>query len=176
MSELDLKSLLCAREFFASGRAWRVEVGTFAGLCEIHTALFGDVYEFAGKLREQNISKGGFRFANSLYLKEVVAAVEKMSEGSFEEIVEKYVEMNVAHPFLEGNGRSGRIWLDLMLKRRLGKMVDWACVDKVRYLQAMERSVVNDLELRFLLEANLSSEFSLEWIFKGVEQSYFYEV
>jgi cell filamentation protein len=123
-----------------------------------------------------NISKGGFRFANSLYLDAALAAIEKMPEGSFEEIVAKYVEMNIAHPFMEGNGRATRIWLDLILKARLGKVVDWQRVDKDLYLQAMERSPINDLELRFLLSSALTEEVdNREIIFKGIEQSYYYE-
>jgi cell filamentation protein len=123
-----------------------------------------------------NISKGGFRFVNSLYLDAALAAIEKMPEGSFEEIIAKYVEMNIAHPFMEGNGRATRIWLDLILKARLGKVVDWQRVDKDLYLQAMERSPINDLELRFLLSSALTEEVdNREIIFKGIEQSYYYE-
>lgn len=143
---------------------------------EIHKALFDGLYDFAGQIRDKNISKGGFRFANSMYLKEVLAAVEKMPENTFEEIIAKYVEMNVAHPFLEGNGRCTRIWLDMMLKKHLGKVVEWAKIDKEQYLQAMERSPINDLELRFLIQPNLTDRVDdREMIFKGIERSYYYE-
>ena len=143
---------------------------------DIHKALFDGLYDFAGKIRELNIAKGNFRFANSLYLKEVLAAVEKMPEDTFENIVAKYVEMNVAHPFMEGNGRSTRIWLDMILKKRLNKVINWANIDKEQYLQAMERSPINDLELRFLLQPNLTDKVNdIEVIFKGIEQSYYYE-
>lgn len=143
---------------------------------EIHKALFDGLYDFAGQIRDKNISKGGFRFANSMYLKEVLAAVEKMPENTFEEIIAKYVEMNVAHPFLEGNGRCTRIWLDMMLKKHLGKVVEWAKIDKEQYLQAMERSPINDLELRFLILPNLTDRVDdREMIFKGIERSYYYE-
>jgi cell filamentation protein len=123
-----------------------------------------------------NISKGGFRFANALYLKEILVKIEQMPEGSFEQIIAKYVEMNIAHPFMEGNGRAMRIWLDMLLKHRLGKVVNWQYVDKTLYLQAMERSPVNDLELRVLLQENLTDQVNdREVIFKGIEQSYYYE-
>jgi cell filamentation protein len=145
-------------------------------LQQIHKALFAGLYDFAGEIRTKNIAKGGFRFANALYLQQVLAVVEKMPETTFEEIIAKYVEMNVAHPFMEGNGRSTRIWLDMILKARLGKVVDWQQVDKDLYLQAMERSPINDLELRFLLTPALTSDVNnREIIFKGIEQSYYYE-
>lgn len=146
------------------------------GLQQIHHYLFNGLYEFAGKIREQNISKGHFRFANALYLKEALGKIEQMPEDTFENIINKYVEMNIAHPFLEGNGRSTRIWLDLVLKKNLGKVVNWQNVDKTQYLQAMERSPINDLEIRFLLQANLTDDVNnREIIFKGIEQSYYYE-
>lgn len=175
-NDINKKSLENAKQLFLSGELDRIEVGTAKGLRDIHAALFGELYDFAGQIRTKNISKGGFRFANSLYLKEVLAAVEKMPENTFEEIIAKYVEMNVAHPFMEGNGRSTRIWLDMMLKKRLGVVVNWAGIDKEQYLQAMERSPVNDLELRFLIQPNLTDRVNdRDVIFKGIEQSYYYE-
>lgn len=152
-----------------------VEVGTVSGLRQIHQILFNGLYDFAGKLREQNISKGNFRFANALYLPEILAKIDTMPMSTFDEIIDKYIELNIAHPFLEGNGRSSRIWLDLILKQKLGKVVDWAKVDKALYLQAMERSPVNALELKTLLSHNLTSDFSQANIFKGLETSYYYE-
>ena len=165
-----------ALELFESGMLDKLEAGTFKTLQAIHKQLFMDIYDFAGKVRSVNIAKGGFRFANTLYLDAALAAVERMPEETFEHIIEKYVEMNVCHPFMEGNGRSTRIWLDMMLKRSLGKVVNWQYVDKDQYLSAMERSPVNDLELRFLLSQNLTSDTeNREVIFKGIEQSYYYE-
>jgi cell filamentation protein len=176
MKNIDAESLAKALDLFTSGEIDSVEVGTVRGLQQIHRALFGGLYDFAGEIRTKNISKGNFRFANSLYLKEALAAIEKMPEGTFEEIVAKYVEMNVAHPFMEGNGRATRIWLDLILKKQLHKVVDWQRVDKELYLQAMERSPINDLELRYLLSAALTEDINnREIIFKGIEQSYYYE-
>lgn len=138
--------------------------------------MFDGLYDFAGKVRTQNISKGGFRFATALYLMEVLIKVEQMPENTVEEIIAKYVEMNIAHPFLEVNGRTMRMWLDIILKKRLKKVVNWQFVDKILYLQAMERSPINDLELRTLLLANLTCDINnQEIISKGIEQSYYYE-
>lgn len=174
--EIDARSLEQAKELFRSGRIREIEVGTVQGLQEIHKALFGGLYPFAGEIRTLNISKGTFRFAHALYLDAILPVIEQMPEDSFGSIVAKYVEMNVAHPFLEGNGRATRIWLDMMLLRRLGRVVEWGKVDKVLYLQAMERSPINDLELRTLLEPALTDRVNdREVIFKGLEQSYYYE-
>lgn len=173
---IDEKSLNNAKNLFVSGKIDQIEVGTVKGLQDIHKALFDGLYDFAGEIRTLNIAKGNFRFANCLYIKEVLAAVETMPENTFEEIIAKYVEMNVAHPFMEGNGRSMRIWLDMILKKRLAKVIEWEKINKIQYLQAMERSPINDLELRFLLQANLTDKIDdREVIFKGIEQSYYYE-
>ena len=176
VKDIDRQSLEQAKALFETGEISKVEVGTAKGLCDIHRWLFDGLYDFAGKIRTLNISKGGFRFANCLYLDAILPIIEKMPEGSFEEIIAKYVEMNIAHPFMEGNGRAARIWLDMMLKRSLGRVVDWQKVDKDVYLQAMERSPVNDLELRVLLQPALTDRTDdREIIFKGIEQSYYYE-
>lgn len=176
MKNLDKQSLKNAFRLFETGDINKIEIGTTKGLQQIHSYLFGDLLDFAGKIRTQNISKGGFRFANSLYLNEALAKIEQMPENTFDEIIAKYVEMNIAHPFLEGNGRTMRIWLDMILKKRLKKVVNWLMVDKVLYLQAMERSPVNDLEIRTLLFAQLTDDIdNKEIIFKGIEQSYYYE-
>lgn len=175
-NQINEESFENAKRLFVSGEIDRIEVGTTKGLRAIHKALFDRLYDFAGQIRTKNIAKGNFRFANSMYLNEVLAAVERMPERTFEEIIAKYVEINVAHPFMEGNGRSTRIWLDMMLKKNLGMVVDWAKIDKTQYLQAMERSPINDLELRFLIQPNLTDKVNdREVIFKGIEQSYYYE-
>ncbi len=175
-NNIDKLNIEKAFKLFESGDINNIEVGTTKGLQQIHAYLFGDLYELAGKIRTLNISKGNFRFANTLYLNEVLSAVEKMPEKTFKEIIAKYVEMNIVHPFLEGNGRAMRIWLDLILKKRLKKVVDWQKIDKIQYLQAMERSPINDLELCALLEPNLTDKIKdREIIFKGIEQSYYYE-
>jgi cell filamentation protein len=176
MKNIDKQSLENAYRLFESGDINRIEIGTTKSLQELHKYLFDGLYDFAGKIRTQNISKGGFRFATALYLNEILAKVELMPENTFEEIIAKYVEMNIAHPFMEGNGRTMRIWLDLVLKANLKKVVNWQFVDKTLYLQAMERSPINDLELRTLLFANLTDDVdNREIIFKGIEQSYYYE-
>ena len=133
------------------------------------------MYDFAGQIREKNISKGNFRFANTLYLEDILKKIETMKENTLDDIINKYVEMNIAHPFLDGNGRTMRIWLDLILKKRLNKIVNWENIDKKLYLQAMERSPINTLEIKTLIENNLTDNFSLETYFKGVETSYYYE-
>lgn len=174
--KIDELSLEKAKTLFETGEINRIEIGTIKGLRQIHKYLFDGLYEFAGKIRTQNIAKGGFRFANSMFLDAILPVIEKMPETTFEEIIAKYVEMNIAHPFMEGNGRSARIWLDLILKKNLNKVIDWRMVDKDLYLQAMERSPINDLELRFLLQPALTDNIDdRELIFKGIEQSYYYE-
>lgn len=174
--EIDAQSLQKAYKLFESGAIDQIEVGTTQGLCEIHRYLFEGLYDFAGKIRLQNISKGGFRFANAMFLHAILPVIDQMPENTFEEIVAKYVEMNIAHPFMEGNGRSTRIWLDMILKKRLAKVIDWRLIEKEAYLQAMERSPINDLELRFLLQPALTDKVNdRDVIFKGIEQSYYYE-
>jgi len=165
-----------AKELFDSGDIENVEVGTFNGLSYIHNYLFGDIYEFAGKVRDVNISKGGFRFAPVMYLEASLAHIDKMPQSNFDEIIEKYVEMNIAHPFREGNGRATRIWLDLMLKKEIKKVIDWNKVDKDEYLSAMERSVVKDIEIKVLLKEALTSKIDDRELFmKGIDISYYYE-
>lgn len=176
MKKIDEISLNNAKKLYETGDINNIEIGTVKGLQKIHKYLFDNLYDFAGQIRIKNISKGNFRFANSLYLKEVLEKIEQMPEDTFENIIKKYVEMNIAHPFMEGNGRSTRIWLDMILKKNLKKVVDWQKVDKDLYLQAMERSPINDLELRFLLQSALTDKINdREIIFKGIEQSYYYE-
>ena len=175
-NEIGRLSIEKAKELFASKKVYKIEVGTTAGLQAIHRALFDGLYLFAGEIRKLNISKDGFRFANSLYLFPALEAIEKMPETAFEEIIAKYVEMNIAHPFMEGNGRATRIWLDMMLRHSLGKVVDWRKITREAYMQAMERSPVNDLELRYLLQGALTTDTDdRDVIFHGIDQSYYYE-
>lgn len=165
-----------ALELFEGGLLDTFEVGTFRGLAQIHGYLFQDVYGFAGRRRDVNISKGSFRFAPVMYLDAALSAIDAMPQGSFDEIVEKYVEMNVAHPFREGNGRSTRIWLDCILRKELGKVVDWSLVDKEDYLLAMERSPVRDTEIKALLKSALTDLADDRQVYmKGIDASYRYE-
>ncbi len=165
-----------ARQLFDSGDIARVEVGTFAGLAFIHSCLFEDIYDFAGKIRTVNIAKGNFRFAPLMYLQQSLKHIDTMPQGNFDEIIEKYVEMNIAHPFREGNGRATRIWLDLMLKTETKQVVDWNLVDKDEFLSAMERSVVKDIEIKVLLKQALTPQIDDRALFmKGIDISYYYE-
>ncbi|NLW04117.1 MAG: cell filamentation protein Fic [Pseudomonadaceae bacterium] len=165
-----------AKQLFDTGNIEQAETGTFAGLSYIHAYLFGEIYEFAGKLREMNIAKGNFRFAPVIYLAPALKQIDKMPQSSFEQIIEKYVEMNVAHPFREGNGRATRIWLDLILKKELQQVIDWNLVNKETYLNAMQRSPVDDADIKKLLKNALTNQVnSRELFMKGIDVSYFYE-
>lgn len=165
-----------AMQLFESGALDRLVPGSFRALAEIHKSLFGDIYEFAGAIRTVNLAKGNFRFAPVMYLKVSLENVEKMPQSTFDEIVEKYVEMNIAHPFREGNGRSGRMWLDLMLKKELGLVVDWNKVNKSDYLLAMERSPIRDIEIKHILKQALTDKINDREVFmKGIDASYHYE-
>lgn len=165
-----------AIELFESNILNKFEIGTFKGLSQIHKYLFEDIYDFAGKLRTVNIANGSFRFAPLMYLEEAIRNIDKMPQSNFDEIVEKYVEMNVAHPFREGNGRSMRIWLDAMLKSGIGMVVDWSQVDKEDYLLAMERSPIKDTEIKVLLRNALTNKINDRDVYmKGIDASYHYE-
>lgn len=165
-----------ALELFESGMLDSLEPGKFSSLKAIHKYLFDEIYDFAGEIRTVNISKGNFRFAPLMYLDAALENIDKMPQSNFDEIVEKYVEMNIAHPFREGNGRSTRIWLDLILKAELHKVVDWSLVDKEDYLLAMERSPIRDIEIKHILKAALTDEInSREVYMKGIDHSYYYE-
>lgn len=174
--EEERLSKIGAKELFDSGKLDKLEPGTFESLKIIHKTLFDKVYDFAGKIRKENIAKGNFRFAPVLYLEDSIKKIEKMPQATFDEIIEKYVEMNVAHPFREGNGRSTRIWLDVILKKQLKKAVDWSKVDKDKYLNSMVNSPVDDREIKELLKSALTDKISDREIYmKGIDHSYFYE-
>lgn len=165
-----------AVELFENGMLEKLEAGKFQTLCEIHKYLFDDIYDFAGKIRTVNLSKGNFRFAPLMYLETAIKNVDKMPQNTFDEIVEKYVEMNIVHPFREGNGRSMRIWLDMMLKKQIGQVVDWSKIEKEDYLMAMERSPIKDIEIKYILNAALTDQIN-DWevYMKGIDHSYYYE-
>jgi cell filamentation protein len=165
-----------AKQLFDSGDITQVEIGTFAGLADIHSYLFADIYDFAGKIRDVNIAKGNFRFAPLMYLQPSLKHIDAMPQSSSDQIIEKYVEMNIAHPFREGNGRATRIWLDLMLKKAIKQVIDWNLVDKEDYLSAMQRSVVKDIEIKVLLKSALTDQIDDRALFmKGIDVSYYYE-
>lgn len=176
MENLDRKSLENAKKLFSSNEISNIEVGTVKGLQQIHKYLFNGLYDFAGMIRKQNISKGNFRFANTLYLEDILKKIETMGESTLDEIIDKYVEMNIAHPFREGNGRSTRIWLDLILKKELNLVIDWSKIDKTDYLLAMERSPIKDTEIKVLLKQALTDKIDdRELYMKGIDNSYLYE-
>ena len=165
-----------ALALFENGFFDRTDAGTFSTLQEIHRYLFDEIYDFAGKIRTVNLAKGNFRFAPLMYLEASLANIDKMPQSTFDEIIEKYVEMNIAHPFREGNGRSMRIWLDHMLKQALGKVIDWSKIDKEDYLLAMERSPIRDIEIKYLLKNALTDDTeNREMYMKGIDHSYYYE-
>ena len=176
MENEELQSKKRAAELYDSGKINEFEVGTTEGLKQIHHFLFQDVFDFAGEIRDVDLAKGNFRFAPAMYLADTLRTIDGLPENTFEEIIKKYVEMNVAHPFREGNGRATRIWLDQMLKKNLGKCVDWSKIGKEEYLSAMERSPVNDLEIRTLLEGALTDDINNREVYmKGIQSSYEYE-
>lgn len=165
-----------AVELFENGMLENLEAGKFQTLCEIHKYLFDDIYDFAGKIRTVNISKGNFRFAPLMYLEAAIENVDKMPQNTFDEIVEKYVEMNIVHPFREGNGRSMRIWLDMMLKKQIGQVADRSKIEKEDYLMAMERSPIKDIEIKYILKAALTDQINDREVYmKGIDHSYYYE-
>jgi len=165
-----------AKQLFDSGEIDKIEAGTFKGLRKIHEFLFGDIYDFAGKIRDVNIAKSNFRFAPVMYLEQSLQHIDTMPQGNFDEIIDKYTEMNIAHPFREGNGRAMRIWLDLILKKEIKKIVDWNAVDKNDYLSAMERSTVKNIEIKHLLQNALTDKINERELFmKGIDVSYYYE-
>lgn len=165
-----------AIELFKTKKLETFEVGTFKSLSQIHKYLYEEIYEFAGKMRKENISKNNFRFVSAMYLKDALNKIDKMPQSNFDEIIEKYIEMNIAHPFREGNGRSTRIWLDMILKKELGKVVDWSKINKEDYLLAMERSPIKDIEIKYLLEKALTDKINDRDVYmKGIDASYNYE-
>ena len=167
---------LKALELFDTNKISEFESGTTKGLQDIHKFLFGDIYSFAGEIREVNLAKGNFRFASSMYLKDVLSSIDAMPENSFEDIVKKYIEMNIAHPFREGNGRSTRIWLDMILKNKIGKVIDWSQINREEYLLAMERSPIKDTEIMILLKGALTDKINDREVYmKGIDTSYKYE-
>lgn len=167
---------LKALELFDTNKINEFEVGTFNGLSKIHNYLFSDIYEFAGKIRKENISKGNFRFASALYLEDVLSKIDEMPQKTFDDIIKEYIEMNIAHPFREGNGRSTRIWLDMILKKEINKVVDWSKIDKEDYLLAMERSPIKDTEIKLLLKSALTDKINDRTVYmKGIDVSYGYE-
>ncbi len=173
---IDEKSKQKAYTLIEGGLIESIELGTVKGLQQIHSFIFGGLYDFAGQIRTNNISKGGFKFANALYLEENLKLIEKMPESTLEEIVQKYVEMNIAHPFMEGNGRATRIWLDLILKKNLGKCVDWSGIDKTNYLEAMKKSPFSANEIFSLIQNALTDKVDDRELFmKGIDYSYYYE-
>ncbi|MDR0335413.1 MAG: Fic family protein [Methanomassiliicoccaceae archaeon] len=175
-STVDELSMQKAKQLFDTGAIHKIETGTANGLIQIHKYLFGGLYTFAGRIRDRNISKGGSKFADALYLHDTMKKIEKMPETTYEEIIAKYIEMNAAHPFMEGNGRSARIWLDQILKKNIKKCVDWRMVDKHDYLSAMRRSVLGDTGIRELLRGALTDRIDdREILMKGIEHSYYYE-
>ncbi len=174
--EEERRSKARALELFEKGLLDTFEVGTFVGLAQIHKYLFEDIYDFAGQVSTVNIAKGSFRFAPIMYLSAALENITTMPQSTFDEIIEKYVEMNVAHPFREGNGRSARIWLDAMLKKELRQVIDWSAVDKMDYLLAMERSPIKDIEIKTLLKAALTDKINDREVYmKGIDASYHYE-
>lgn len=185
MNITDSAELACEEERISKKKAAELfdrklldtfDVGTFAGLAAIHKYLFEDVFDFAGEIRTVNLAKGNFRFAPSMYLQAALDNIDKMPQSNFDEIIEKYVEMNIAHPFREGNGRSTRIWLDCIFKKEIGKVIDWSKVEKEDYLLAMERSPIKEVEIKVLLKGALTDEInSREVYMKGIDQSYYYE-
>ena len=178
-AELKLKEELLskkrAKQLIETGKLFEFEVGTFKGLAAIHQYLFQDIYDFAGKIREVNLAKGDFAFAPRMFLDQSLEYLDKLPQVNFDEIVDKYAEMNIAHPFREGNGRSMRLWLDNLLRAKLGRIVDWNNIDKNEYLNAMKRSPVSTGELKYLLQNNLTDDLSKESFFNGIDVSYYYE-
>lgn len=176
MENEELQSKKRAIELYDSGKINEFEVGNTKGLKQIHHFLFQDVFDFAGKIRDIDLAKGNFRFAPAIYLNDTLRTIDNLPDNNYDEIIKKYVEMNVAHPFREGNGRATRIWLDQILKKRLGKCIDWSKVGKEEYLSAMERSPINDLEIKTLLKKALTSDINDREVYmKGIQSSYEYE-